>query len=215
MDTIIPDGYAPKMDIFGTEGCIKFLKDHFERDLARRLNLQRITAALFVQASTGIQDNLNGVERPVRFCVKGDGDAQCEIVQSLAKWKRLALYEYRFGAGEGIYTDVNALRPDEESLDNLHSIHVDQWDWERVIAPADPPPDVAFAAACLWPRCGLRVGVAGQARVGRVREDLSDIPARPAATGCRLPAAGYVLRFHAHYLRAFAETRYRRMPRTM
>jgi len=137
LGTIIPKGYKPTMDVCQTERCIKFLKDHFETALARHLGLNRITAPLFVKAGTGVQDNLNGVERPVRFRVKADGDAEYEIVQSLAKWKRLALYKYGFRRGEGIYTDMNALRPDEKELDNLHSVYVDQWDWERVIAPDD------------------------------------------------------------------------------
>ena len=137
MATIIPEGYEAATDICETERLIKFLKDHFERALARRLNLSRITAPLFVRSGTGVQDNLTGVERPVRFRVRADGDAEYEIVQSLAKWKRLALHKYGFRMGKGIYTDMNALRPDEAELDNLHSIYVDQWDWERVIAPED------------------------------------------------------------------------------
>ena len=137
MSTIVPKGYRPAMDIHETELAIKFVKDHFERTLARRLNLRRVTAPLFVRSDSGVQDNLNGVERPIRFRVKGAGEAECEIVHSLAKWKRLALAKYGFGLGEGLYTDMNAIRPDEEELDNLHSIYVDQWDWERVIAPAD------------------------------------------------------------------------------
>ncbi len=137
METIIPDGYRAAMGVCETEEAIKFLKDHFEARLAERLGLRRITAPLFVRADSGIQDNLNGTERPVSFRVKADGDAECQIVHSLAKWKRLALYTYGFEVGEGIYTDMNALRPDEESLDNLHSIYVDQWDWERVIRPED------------------------------------------------------------------------------
>jgi aspartate--ammonia ligase len=135
--TIIPSGYKTTMDVCATERSIKFLKDHFEAALARRLNLARITAPLFVKGDSGVQDNLNGVERPIKFRVRADGDAEYEIVQSLAKWKRLALHKYGFGVGEGIYTDMNALRPDEQELDNLHSVYVDQWDWERVIAPAD------------------------------------------------------------------------------
>jgi len=123
------------MDVCETERAIKFTKDHFERALARRLNLNRITAPLFVRADSGVQDNLNGVERPIAFDIGADGDMTCEIVHSLAKWKRLALHKYGFKVGEGIYTDMNALRPDEESLDNIHSVYVDQWDWERVIAP--------------------------------------------------------------------------------
>ncbi|MGB2821805.1 MAG: aspartate--ammonia ligase [Phycisphaerae bacterium] len=137
MDTIIPEGYEASMDVCRTERAIKFTKDHFEQALARRLNLNRITAPLFVEADSGVQDNLNGVERPISFRVKGDNDIACEIVQSLAKWKRLALYKYGFEVGEGIYTDMNALRPDEEELDSIHSIYVDQWDWERVIRPED------------------------------------------------------------------------------
>ena len=125
------------MDICQTERSIKFVKDHFEQALGRHLDLQRITAPLFVRAGTGVQDDLNGVERPIRFQVKGDNNAEAEIVQSLAKWKRLALHKYGFAVGEGLYTDMNALRPDEDALDNLHSIYVDQWDWERVIAPED------------------------------------------------------------------------------
>ncbi len=137
LPTIIPEGYQATMDVCETERAIKFVKDHFERALARRLNLNRITAPLFVRADSGVQDNLNGVERPIRFRVKGDGDRECEIVQSLAKWKRLALAKYGFAVEQGIYTDMNALRPDEDELDNLHSIYVDQWDWERVIRPED------------------------------------------------------------------------------
>ena len=137
MKTIIPEGYTAKMDVCETERSIKFLKDHFEHALARRLGLNRITAPLFVKVGTGVQDNLNGVERPVRFQVRADGGAEYEIVQSLAKWKRQALHKYGFTTGQGIYTDMNALRPDEEDLDNIHSVYVDQWDWERVITPED------------------------------------------------------------------------------
>jgi len=137
VDTIVPKGYRATMGVCQTERAIKFVKDHFERTLAERLNLHRITAPLFVPADSGVQDNLNGLERPVSFAVKAAGERRCEIVHSLAKWKRLALHRYGFGVGEGIYTDMNALRPDEEDLDNLHSVYCDQWDWERVIAPAD------------------------------------------------------------------------------
>ncbi len=137
MTLIIPKGYRQPMDVRRTEACIKLIKDHFTEALAGRLNLHRITAPLFVPSASGVQDNLSGVERPVRFRVSADGDAEYEIVQSLAKWKRLALYKYDFAVGEGIYTDMNALRPDERELDNLHSVYVDQWDWERVIRPSD------------------------------------------------------------------------------
>jgi len=137
LKTIIPEGYHATMDVCQTERAIKFTKDHFEHALARSLNLDRITAPLFVEADSGVQDNLNGVERPIAFGILADGDRRCEIVQSLAKWKRLALYKYDFQVAQGIYTDMNALRPDEEVLDNIHSVYVDQWDWERVITPED------------------------------------------------------------------------------
>jgi len=106
------------------------IKDFFELHLAEALNLTRVTAPPFVRSGTGINDDLNGVERPVRFRVKEDGEAEVEIVQSLAKWKRLALARYGFKEGEGLYTDMNAIRPDDR-LDNTHSIYVDQWDWRR------------------------------------------------------------------------------------
>ncbi|MCY2991003.1 MAG: aspartate--ammonia ligase [Planctomycetota bacterium] len=130
----IPTGYRPALEIRALESAIKDIKDFFERALAGALNLHRVTAPLFVRSDTGINDDLNGVERPVRFPVKEDGDAQVEIVQSLAKWKRLALARYGFQPGEGLYTDMNALRPDE-TLDNIHSIYVDQWDWEQILWP--------------------------------------------------------------------------------
>jgi aspartate--ammonia ligase len=132
----LPENYRPLLSTRQIEAAIKDIKDFFERNLADALNLQRVTAPLFVRSGTGINDDLNGVERPVRFCVKEDGDADVEIVQSLAKWKRLALKRYGFGPGEGLYTDMNAIRPDE-TLDNLHSIYVDQWDWEKVITPRE------------------------------------------------------------------------------
>jgi len=131
---IIPPNYRPLLEVREIEAAIKDIKDFFEVNLARALGLQRVTAPLFVRSGTGINDDLNGVERPVRFCVKEDGDAQVEIVQSLAKWKRMALSRYGFKLGEGLYTDMNAVRPDE-TLDNLHSIYCDQWDWEKIISP--------------------------------------------------------------------------------
>lgn len=132
----IPESYSPVLDVLDTERAIKLVKDCFERELAAALNLRRVTAPLFVLAGTGINDDLNGTERPVSFSVAALAGARVEIVQSLAKWKRLALAELGLGPGEGIYTDMNAVRPDEE-LDELHSIYVDQWDWERVIAPEE------------------------------------------------------------------------------
>ena len=130
----LPSRYEPTLDIRQRETAIKDVKDFFERELAAALGLRRVTAPLFVRSGSGVNDDLNGVERPVRFRVKEDGDAEVEIVQSLAKWKRLALKEYGFEVGEGIYTDMNAVRPDE-TIDELHSIYVDQWDWEKVITP--------------------------------------------------------------------------------
>lgn len=129
---LIPDSYRPKMGIRETEVAIKQLKDYFERALAEALNLTRVSAPLFVRPETGLNDNLNGVERVVSFGVKDLNDTPCEIVQSLAKWKRMALKRYGFQPGEGLYTDMNAIRRDED-LDNLHSIYVDQWDWEKII----------------------------------------------------------------------------------
>ena len=130
----IPEGYTSALSIRETETAIKEIKDFFQDDLAAELNLNRVTAPLFVEAGTGINDDLNGVERPVSFTVKDMGHRKVEVVQSLAKWKRLTLAELGLPAGEGIYADMNAIRPDEK-LDNLHSIYVDQWDWERVITP--------------------------------------------------------------------------------
>ena len=131
----LPDGYKTLLDIRQTEIAIKKVKDFFERELARSLNLTRVSAPLFVETHSGFNDTLNGVERPVSFDIK-DGGCEAEIVHSLAKWKRYALKRYGFSAGEGLYTDMNAVRRDEE-LDNIHSLFVDQWDWEKVIARED------------------------------------------------------------------------------
>jgi len=124
------------MNIRETEAAIKYIKDLFEDTLAEVLNLTRVSAPLFVFPETGLNDNLNGVERPVSFDIKHMNGSVVEIVQSLAKWKRAALKKYGFSVGEGIYTDMNAIRRDEV-LDNLHSIYVDQWDWEKIIRPED------------------------------------------------------------------------------
>ncbi|MHB8865708.1 MAG: aspartate--ammonia ligase [Pirellulaceae bacterium] len=132
----IPQRYAPTLSLQAMESAIKEIKDFFEHNLAAALNLQRVTAPLFVRCGTGINDDLNGVEQPVRFSVKEDGDAPVEIVQSLAKWKRLALARYGFQVGQGLYTDMNAIRPDE-TIDNTHSIYVDQWDWEKILNPEE------------------------------------------------------------------------------
>ena len=124
--------YKALLDVRQTERAIQEIKDFFQLNLATELNLTRVTAPLFVLAGTGVNDDLNGVERPVAFPVKALGDARAEVVHSLAKWKRLALAEYGFKKGFGLYTDMNAIRPDED-LDAIHSLYVDQWDWERVI----------------------------------------------------------------------------------
>lgn len=132
---IIPEGYKSKLDIMETEIAIKILKDKFEKELAKKLNLTRVSAPLFVKKSSGLNDDLNGIERPVGFDMLETGH-DVEIVQSLAKWKRMALSKYGFTPGTGLYTDMNAIRRDEE-LDNIHSIYVDQWDWEKVINKED------------------------------------------------------------------------------
>ncbi|MEW5759538.1 MAG: aspartate--ammonia ligase [Candidatus Thermoplasmatota archaeon] len=131
----LPKGYRPTLNIRETQEAIKYIKDSFERRIARELNLLRISAPIVVLSRTGINDHLTGIERPICFDVK-DMNEKAEIVQSLAKWKRMALADYGFKHGEGLYTDMNAIRPDE-FLDNLHSIYVDQWDWERVISRAE------------------------------------------------------------------------------
>lgn len=128
----IPEGYKSPQTIKETEIAIKEVKDYFEVALADALNLTRVSAPLFVKPQSGLNDNLNGVERPVSFGIKEQDDAEVEIVHSLAKWKRLALKKYGFEKGEGLYTDMTAIRRDEET-DNIHSIYVDQWDWERII----------------------------------------------------------------------------------
>src|SRR5574344_1239264 len=132
----IPQGYATALDIKDTEVAIKLVKDYFERELAKNLNLTRVSAPLFVAPESGLNDNLNGVERPVKFGIKENGDKEVEIVHSLAKWKRMALKKYGFFTGEGLYTDMTAIRRDEDT-DNLHSIYVDQWDWEKIIEKTD------------------------------------------------------------------------------
>lgn len=128
--------YEPTLGIRETEVAIKLIKDSFESSLAHKLNLTRVSAPLFVSRETGLNDNLNGVERPVAFDALSIKDSQMEIVQSLAKWKRQVLKRYGFSTGEGLYTDMNAIRRDEE-LDNIHSIYVDQWDWEKILLHQD------------------------------------------------------------------------------
>ena len=134
---IIPQNYKQSLDLRRTQEAIKFVKDTFQLKLASALNLNRVTAPLFVRPETGINDNLNGTERPVSFDAPPIGGSKLEIVHSLAKWKRLTLGRFGYNLGDGIYTDMNAIRRDEEVLDNLHSMYVDQWDWEKVISKED------------------------------------------------------------------------------
>lgn len=132
---IIPDGYKSEESLIQTAIHIKKIKDFFERSLSENLNLVRVSAPLFVGADTGLNDNLNGVERPVKFDIKAT-NGEVEIVHSLAKWKRMSLHRYGFPVGQGLYADMNAIRRDED-LDNLHSVYVDQWDWEKIISKED------------------------------------------------------------------------------
>lgn len=132
MNLVVPEHYQSALDIRETEVAIKTVKDFFERALSANLNLTRVSAPLFVAPESGLNDNLNGVERPVSFGIREQCERKVEIVHSLAKWKRHALKRYGFSHGEGLYTDMNAIRRDEDT-DNLHSIFVDQWDWERII----------------------------------------------------------------------------------
>ena len=133
-NVIIPRHYLSKLELLETEVAIKAAKDTFEAQLSAALGLTRVSAPLFVRPESGLNDDLNGVERPVQFDILDVDGAQVQIVQSLAKWKRMALAAYGFGPGTGLYTDMNAIRRDE-LLDNLHSVYVDQWDWELVITP--------------------------------------------------------------------------------
>ena len=135
LNTVIPAGYSPCLNLYDTQKAIGLLKRLFEDNLGGALHLRRVSAPLFVEASTGLNDDLNGVERAVSFDIP-DAGRDAQVVHSLAKWKRLALHRYQFSVGEGLYTDMNAIRRDEE-LDNIHSVYVDQWDWEKVLAPRD------------------------------------------------------------------------------
>lgn len=141
MDQIkIPDGYQSALNLHDTQIAIKTVKDFFQQTLSQKLNLLRVSAPVFVNPSSGLNDNLNGVERPVSFDIKGQKE-NAEIVHSLAKWKRYALQKYGFAHGEGLYTDMIAIRRDED-LDNIHSVYVDQWDWEKVITKEERTEEV-------------------------------------------------------------------------
>ncbi len=137
----LPEEYHPFLDLRETEEAIHFIKNNFQEKLAAELNLHRVSAPIFVPQKTGINDYLSGTEKPVQFRINCINEI-AEVPQSLAKWKRQALKDYGFISGEGLYTDMNAIRPDEETLDNLHSVYVDQWDWERIIAQNERNLDV-------------------------------------------------------------------------
>ena len=132
MGLILPEHYDPRLSVRETQEAIKYIRDTFQKEFGKEMNLERISAPLFVEKSSGLNDDLNGVERPVQFDIAGVPGETIEVVHSLAKWKRMALYKYGFQPGEGLYTNMNAIRRDEE-LDKLHSCYVDQWDWEKVI----------------------------------------------------------------------------------
>ena len=140
MEIKIPDGYKSILSVYDTQKAISLLKRLFEDRLAALLNLYRVSAPLFVDSNSGLNDNLNGYERPVSFDILRS-DTTAQVVQSLAKWKRLALKRYNFFPGKGLYTDMDAIRRDEDELDNLHSVYVDQWDWEKVIDEKDRNPE--------------------------------------------------------------------------
>lgn len=133
---VIPRGYEPKLSLIETEKAIKILKDFFEKSLAEKFSLQRVTAPMFIRPDSGMNDTLNDRERPVSFDAPGIGGERLEMIISQAKWKRMALYRYGFGLGEGLYTETNSIRRDEV-LDNLHSMYVAQWDWEKIIKPEE------------------------------------------------------------------------------
>lgn len=141
MKLYIPDNYQPKLDVRETQEAIKYIRDTFQKELGSQLHLLRVSAPLFVERDSGINDNLNGVERPVDFDIKELPGDTIEVVQSLAKWKRMALHKYGFKMHEGLYTNMNAIRRDEE-VDNLHSVYVDQWDWEKIISKEERNEDV-------------------------------------------------------------------------
>ncbi|MGA3233808.1 aspartate--ammonia ligase [Lactiplantibacillus pentosus] len=132
MHLIIPKDYDPKLSVKETQQAIRYIRETFQDEFGKQLNLSRLSAPMFVEKKTGLNDNLNGVEKPVSFTMQDMGDEQIEIVHSLAKWKRVALKRYGFDMHEGLYTNMNAIRKDED-LDNYHSAYVDQWDWEKVI----------------------------------------------------------------------------------
>ena len=174
MKTYIPEGYESILSVYDTQKAISLLKRLFEDRLGALLNLYRVSAPLFVEADSGLNDNLNGYERPVTFDILRS-DATAQVVQSLAKWKRLALKRYCFFPGKGLYTDMDAIRRDEDELDNLHSIYVDQWDWEKVILPENrnldylklTVMDIVKAAYLKEHKTAFIIGIGGALRSGK------------------------------------------------
>lgn len=167
----IPKDYKSKLDLYDTQRAIAFIKRTFQRELTEVLGLERVSAPLFVDPATGLNDNLNGVERPVKFDIPS-AMIDAEVVHSLAKWKRMALYRYGFKAGEGLYTDMDAIRRDEE-LDNLHSIYVDQWDWEKVITAEQRNTEYLYATVRSLVRCLCAALAAVRARYPEIKTELS------------------------------------------
>lgn len=141
MNLVIPKNYNPVLSVMETQQAIKYIRDTFQKEFGKEMNLLRISAPLFVTKSSGLNDNLNGIERPVSFDIQEIPDEKIEVVQSLAKWKRYALKKYSFNVHEGLYTNMNAIRRDEQ-LDNLHSVYVDQWDWEKIITKEERTEEV-------------------------------------------------------------------------
>ena len=141
MNLVIPKNYNPVLSVMETQQAIKYIRDTFQKEFGKEMNLLRISAPLFVTKSSGLNDNLNGIERPVSFDIQEIPDERIEVVQSLAKWKRYALKKYGFNVHEGLYTNMNAIRRDEQ-LDNLHSVYVDQWDWEKIITKEERTEEV-------------------------------------------------------------------------
>ena len=141
MKLTLPENYSPTLSVLETQDAIKYIRDTFQREFAAEMNLSRVSAPLFVTKASGLNDNLNGIERPVSFDIQEIPDERIEVVQSLAKWKRYALKKYDFPVHRGLYTNMNAIRRDE-LLDNLHSIYVDQWDWEKVTAKTERTEEV-------------------------------------------------------------------------
>ena len=170
--TLIPSGYEPALSLYETQAAISLIKRTFQDHLAQALNLKRVSAPLFVDPASGLNDDLNGVERAVSFDIPAAG-MEAQVVHSLAKWERMALYRYDFHTGKGIYTDMNAIRRDE-SLDNLHSIYVDQWDWERVITREMRTPHFLQDTVRDIVRCISDTSLLVNGRYPRLRTQLSD-----------------------------------------